>query len=79
MTFRYDDLMIYCNVVNPYCGELNIYKNKIMTKKNAKNHGYGLTNVKKSVELYNGSIEIKTENGLFVVLIALVNKEKMNI
>ena len=50
-----------------------------MTKKNAKNHGYGLTNVKKSVELYNGSIEIKTENGLFVVLIALLNKEKMNI
>ncbi len=79
MTFRYDDLMIYCNVVNPYCGELNIYKNKIMTKKNTKSHGYGLANVKKSVELYNGSIEIKTENGLFVVLIALINKEKMDI
>ncbi len=79
MTFRYDDLMIYCNVVNPYCGELNIYNNKILTKKNTKSHGYGLANVKRSVELYNGSIEIKTENGLFAVLIALVNKEKINI
>ena len=78
MTFRYDELMIYCNVVNPYCGELNIYNNKIMTKKNTKSHGYGLVNVKRSVELYDGSIEIKTENGLFVVLIALVNKEKIN-
>ncbi len=73
MTFRYDNLMIYCNVKNPYLGELNIYKNKILTNKNTKNHGFGISNVKKSVELYSGSIEIKTENGIFEVLIALVN------
>ncbi len=78
MTFRYDNLMIYCNVKNPYLGELNIYKNKILTNKNSKNHGFGISNVKKSVELYSGSIEIKTENGIFDVLVALVNKQELN-
>lgn len=78
MTFRYDNLMIYCNVKNPYWGELNIFKNKILTNKNTKNHGFGLSNVKKSVELYSGSIEIKTENSIFEVLVALVNKEKLD-
>ncbi len=78
MIFRYDDLMVYCNVVNPYVGELNIYKNKILSKKNTKNHGYGLINVKHSVDIYNGSIDITTENGVFHVLIALVNKNMAN-
>ncbi len=78
VTFRYDNLMIYCNVANPYSGELNIYKDKIISKKNSKNHGYGLSNIKRSVELYSGSIDIKTENGVFKVLIALINKEKIN-
>lgn len=76
MTFRYDDLMIYCNIINPYDGELNINGNKIISRKNSKNHGYGLSNVKRSVELYSGSIDIKTENGMFKVLVALVNKKK---
>ena len=79
VTFRYDSLMIYCNVTNPYNGELNIYKNKIMSKKSSKNHGYGLGNIKKSVELYSGSMDIKVENKIFKVLIALVNKEKLDI
>ena len=70
MTFRYDDLMIYCNIINPYDGKLNINDNKFISRKNSKNHGYGLSNVKRSVELYSGSIDIKTENGMFKVLIA---------
>lgn len=78
MTFRYDDLMIYCNIINPYDGKLNINDNKIISKKNSKNHGYGLSNIKRSVELYSGSIDIKTENGIFKVLIALVNKKKID-
>ena len=57
---------------------MNIYKDKIISKKNSKNHGYGLSNIKRSVELYSGSIDIKTENGVFKVLIALINKEKIN-
>ncbi len=78
MTFRYDDLMIYCNIINPYDGKLNINDNKFISRKNSKNHGYGLSNVKRSVELYSGSIDIKTENGMFKVLIALVNKKKLD-
>jgi Histidine kinase-, DNA gyrase B-, and HSP90-like ATPase. len=76
ITFRYDDLMLYFNVRNPYIGELHISQNVIVTKKVSQNHGYGLLNVKKSVELYNGSMDIKTDNNIFEVLIALVNKNK---
>lgn len=79
ITFRYDDLMIYCNIINPYNGELNIYKNIITSKKNNKNHGYGLSNVRKSVNLYNGSMEIKTDNMIFEVLIALINQKKLEL
>ncbi len=79
MTFRYDDLMIYCNIINPYNGEVNIYKDVIISKKNNKNHGYGLNNVRKSVNLYNGSMEIKTDNMVFEVLIALVNQKKLEL
>lgn len=79
LTFRYDDLMVYCSVINPYNGELNITKNKILSIKNSKNHGYGLGNVRKSVEIYNGSMNIKTEENLFKVLIALVNKDKKHL
>lgn len=79
VTFRYDDLMLYLNVHNPYIGELYVNKNIIITKKISQNHGYGLLNVRKSVELYNGSIEIKTDNYIFEVLIALVNKNKQEL
>ncbi len=79
LTFRYDNLMIYCNVINPYNGELKITKNKILSIKNSKNHGYGIGNVKKSVEIYNGSINIKTEESLFKVLIALMNKDRKSL
>lgn len=76
VTFRYDDLMLYFNVNNPYVGELHINQNVIITKKVSQNHGYGLLNVRKSVELYNGSMDIKTDNNIFEVLIALVNQNK---
>lgn len=76
VTFRYDDLMLYFDVCNPYAGELHISQNVIVTKKVSQNHGYGLLNVRKSVELYNGSMDIKTDNNTFEVLIALVNKNK---
>ena len=33
ITFRYDDLMLYFNVRNPYIGELHISQNVIVTKK----------------------------------------------
>ena len=47
----------------------------LLLKKVSQNHGYGLLNVKKSVELYNGSMDIKTDNNIFEVLIALVKQK----
>ena len=44
---------------------------KIITRKDGDNHGYGLENIQKSVEKYNGHIDITHENNIFSVGILL--------
>ena len=41
--------------------------NYITTKSNSKVHGYGINNVKHILEKYNGNIEVKHDNHIFVV------------
>jgi Signal transduction histidine kinase regulating citrate/malate metabolism len=55
----------------------NIYKifNKRFTTKNGEGHGYGLYNVKKIVESYNGKIQLSSEN-LFTVFKLTINDKK---
>ena len=35
------------------------------------NHGYGMKNVYKVIEKYNGHIELKWENGMFITSIEI--------
>lgn len=46
-------------------------KNFLTTKREKEKHGIGLRNVKKIVEEYNGSLEIKTDNHIFAVKIII--------
>ena len=46
-------------------------KKNITTKKSGDNHGYGLKNVRKSVEKYNGHIDITCEDNVFSVAILM--------
>ena len=41
------------------------------TKKDAKNHGIGLKSIQKTVNKYNGSIEIKQEKQSFILFLYL--------
>ena len=53
---------------NPYNGELLTENGKIASTKTDKAaHGFGLSNITKSVEKYNGYMEIKTEDHTFTV------------
>lgn len=45
--------------------------NYLTTKKEVEKHGIGLQNVKKVVNNYHGSMEIKDENSVFDVKIML--------
>ena len=50
-------------------------KNKIgkfeTTKKDKKSHGYGIKIIEKTLEKYNGDLNIKIDNGIFRMIILL--------
>lgn len=49
---------------------------RLMTLKSGDNHGYGMNNVRKSVDKYNGNIEIKHDDDLFAVEVLLYNRKQ---
>jgi len=53
-----------------------LLKEKYTTKDNSENHGYGLLNVKKIIDRYNGIIKIDEGDNLFKVSIAIPQRNK---
>lgn len=45
------------------------YADGISIKRNSKEHGIGLMNVKDVVCSYNGAVNIESQNGIFMVVI----------
>lgn len=61
-------------ISNPFEGgkkEKTVYRRLETTKTDRKNHGYGLANVNKAVEKYNGSVDLYSKNGKFTAEIIL--------
>jgi sensor histidine kinase regulating citrate/malate metabolism len=50
-----------------------IENNEIKTSKSGAGHGYGLKNVKMSLDKYNGLLELKCENNIFEANILIPN------
>lgn len=48
-----------------------VFKKFSTTKKDKKNHGYGLANIRKSVTDNNGSLELSSEKGIFTASVIL--------
>lgn len=64
--------MMLIKVSNPFINEIKKSGDKVITtKKDKKNHGYGLTSVKEAVEKYDGTIDIIPENNIFTVTVVL--------
>ncbi|MCL2409801.1 MAG: GHKL domain-containing protein [Oscillospiraceae bacterium] len=65
---------------NTFDGEVKYVDDKhgeegaIITRKDGDNHGYGLKNIQKSVEKYDGNMDISYENNIFSVSILLYIK-----
>ena len=65
---------LFLKIENPFDGALKFKDDsggKLASIKHGGEHGYGLRNVKKSVDKYNGEIKISTANNIFSVNILL--------
>lgn len=76
LKMEYDRGRLFIEIKNRFLGKLKYGENKHTlktTKKDVKNHGNGLINIKKSVQHYYGTfdIEIEEENNVFGVFIML--------
>ena len=72
MEFNHENLFI--RVDNSFDGEVKYDDKKektIVTRKDGDNHGYGLKNIQKSIEKYNGHLDISHEDNIFSVGILL--------
>ena len=76
---------LFINIKNTFDGKIKYSKDstkekRIISRKDGKNHGYGLKNVKKSVEKYNGKLEITYDKQEFnvnaLVYLPSLDKEK---
>ena len=61
---------------NPYTGDVLCKDGKIVSaKQNSKHHGYGLNNIAKAVNKYNGYIDIDYTDSIFTVDIIMYIRE----
>lgn len=64
--------ILFIDVSNPYVGDLLKPGYKLISiKRELSIHGFGLDNVRATVEKYNGSIDINPDNHIFKVLIGM--------
>lgn len=73
MELKYDRGMLFLHTRNSYIGKIKRNGTTFLSTKEEPNalHGIGLSNVKMTVEKYNGNLEIKVENNFFDVEIVM--------
>ena len=74
VVIKYINKALFIRIENTFNGKVNKSKENFKTiKTDKKNHGYGLKNVKRIVELYNGQIDVKYIEDKFLFEIFLYN------
>lgn len=69
---HYSKGMLLIKIANPFINEIKRSGDKVITtKKDKKNHGYGLTSVRETLEKYDGTIEINPNDKIFTVTAVL--------
>lgn len=66
------------SIQNSVCKMPIIENNDIKTSKSNTGHGYGLKNVKSSLEKYGGLLELKCENNIFEASVIIPNVLEIN-
>lgn len=71
-----DRNVLYISIYNSYDGTLNFENGKLVTTHHDReNHGMGLVSVMKSIEKYNGTMNIRQEKNMFYVDVLVYNQE----
>lgn len=65
--------VLYIDISNPFHGDLVYKGNNLVTTHNIENRGFGLESVKRSIDKYNGSMNIQHDNNIFNLNILLYN------
>jgi len=74
-----DRSMLFIKVRNHFSGILNKKKGEFITTKGSqKLRGIGLRSVQSAVAIYDGTMDVETEDGLFTVTILLYNQSNSN-
>ena len=66
-----DKEMLIIDSSNPYVGQISDGETLKTTKQDKDNHGYGIANIRQTVEANSGSCFIETQNGIFHITIAI--------
>lgn len=66
-----DNNTLIIDSLNTYSGHIDDTGNFVTTKTDKKNHGFGIANIRKTVEANNGNCFIDTEGGIFHISIAI--------
>lgn len=80
VSIYYDRGRLFIKINNTFDGKLIRNNGKLVTRKTNKNdHGYGLKNIEKAMEKYDGYIEYDTEDELFKVTAMMYIKSAVNV
>ena len=74
ISIELDRNVLYICIFNSYDGKRKYTGSKLATTKNNENHGLGLYSVERSVEKYNGTMNIHHDNSVFYVDILMYNQ-----
>ncbi|HHZ02772.1 MAG TPA: sensor histidine kinase [Tissierellia bacterium] len=74
ISMELDRNVLYLNICNSYEGKLKFNGKKLLSTKEGNNHGLGLSSVEKSIEKYNGTMNIRHSNKVFYVDILMYNQ-----
>lgn len=75
LSIELDRNVLYVSVTNSFEGALNYVNGKLTTTKDDKgNHGLGLSSVQKTLEKYNGAIELRHNNNTFFADVLIYNQ-----
>ena len=67
ISIELDRNVLYISISNSYNGNLKLTNSKLETTKDNDNHGIGISSVQKSIEKYNGTMNIHYDGQVFYV------------
>jgi sensor histidine kinase regulating citrate/malate metabolism len=75
LNLYYDKGRVFIKIENTYNAKIKLRDNEISSLSSNTEHGYGLKNFKKSVDKYNGLLDLSYTDTLFTVDVLLYIKQ----